>query len=319
MFQHDGENVSQISVLEAGENETIPGMSEHLKYTRVVFGGAFGKFTWGRDLTVGFLTNLATLLLTSHFGLISVEEWHAHGWLFILAVVLPYVVIILPHIFWRFFKAASDLHSNQLEEMERLTGSEASLANKLQEIEETKPNIVPREPGARHVQILSISNGQVIILTAPFIKVRFVNKPTKHSPQSIASGVSAKVKFFNDTGQLVLEMDGRWDDNDQPTLRHPTLTRRDLLMTDFGIEQEHNLDIAFLDRQSNEFVAMNNDNYNYQNFIKPEHILRGIRFRAEIRIVAVHVDVTQSVVFEKFGLPGNARIVEHPLDKAQYL
>jgi hypothetical protein len=96
-------------------------------------------------------------------------------------------------------------------------------------------------------------------------------------------------------------MDGRWDDKDQPSLRQSTQSKRDLLLADFNFEEERNLDIAFFDTTSNEFVAFNNDNFNCQNQKKPEHVLKGDRFRAEIRLVAVYVDVTYSVVFTTTG------------------
>ncbi len=284
-------------------------MSNCPRYHRVLFAGAFEKFAWARDLTVGVLLNLATLLLSYHFGLITLGEWNGHKWLFVLAIVLPYVVIFIPHILWKIYSSAAALHGGQLESIRRLQSERESVENKLKEIEETKPNIVLREPGARHIEAISLNDGRVVVLTAHFIKVRFVNRPTRNSPMSIAREVSAKIKFFDENDQLVLEMDGRWDDSDQPTLRHHTLTRRDLLLTEFGIEGEHNLDIAFLDPKTNEFVAFNNDNYNYQAFRKPEHILRGRKFRAEMRLIAAHVDVTYSVEFATSGLRGNARIL----------
>ena len=64
----------------APQNETIHSMPRHLKYAGLVLDGAFGKFAWGRDLTVGFLTNLATLFLSFLLGLISIAEWNNHKW-----------------------------------------------------------------------------------------------------------------------------------------------------------------------------------------------------------------------------------------------
>jgi hypothetical protein len=58
-----------------------------------------------------------------------------------------------------------------------------------------------------------------------------------------------------------------------------------------------------------EFVAFNNDNYSYQNLKKPEHILSGYHFRAEIRLVAVHVDVSFSIIFTTTGLRDSPIVV----------
>jgi hypothetical protein len=185
-----------------------------------------------------------------------------------------------------------------------------ALLQQRKEFDEAKPNLVLREPGARHVQELSLNDGRVVILKAPFVKVRIVNRPSQHTATAIAHDVSAKIKFFDKVGQLVLEMDGRWDDKDQPSFRSPTQSKRDLLLTDFAIEEERNLDIAFLNPKSNEFVAMNNDNYNYQSFVKPEHALKGDYFKAEIRLVAINVDATYSVEFSTSGKNGGVRIIE---------
>jgi hypothetical protein len=223
--------------------------------------------------------------------------------------VLPYIAIIIPHIIWKIFKAASDLHFNQQVSLTTIESEKAANEAALKELTDAGPNIVLREPGARHIENIPLNDGHVVILTAQFIKVRFVNKPAKNSSNAIAHDVSAKIKFFNENEELVLEMDGRWDDKDQPTLRHFTQSQRDLLLTDFAIEEERNLDIAFMDSSTGQFVAFNNDNYRCQDFKKLEHVLRGSRFTAQIRLVAVHVDATYSVEFRRTGLRGNIEIV----------
>ena len=253
-------------------------------------------------------------LLSFHFGLITLNDWHERKWLFILAILLPYVVIFIPHILWKVFKAASDLHFNQTGAVARLQGEKSNIEATLKELTESGPNIVLREPAARHIETISFNDGRVVIFTAQFIKVRFVNKPVKNSPNAMAQGVSAKIKFFNKNNELVLEMDGRWDNQDQPSLLHPTQSKRNLLLADFTIEEERNLDIAFLSPSSSLFVAFNNDNYNYQNLTKPEHILQGDHFTAEIRLVAVQVDATYSIEFRKSGLRGNIEIVGELLE-----
>lgn len=90
-------------------------------------------------------------------------------------------------------------------------------------------------------------------------------------------------------------------------------SKRELLLADFDFEEEHNLDIAFLDTTSNLFVANNNDNFHYKSLRNPHHVLNGNHFRAEILLVAVHVNVTYSVEFEAVGSSSEARIIEEKI------
>jgi hypothetical protein len=56
------------------------------------------------------------------------------------------------------------------------------------------------------------------------------------------------------------------------------------LETDFRIGAEHDLDIGFRDSQTGQFIAWNNDNYDYQDMKKPEHKLAGELFRVVLRL-----------------------------------
>jgi hypothetical protein len=276
-------------------------MSEYLKYSKLVLHGAFSKFSWGRDLAVAFAINCASLFLSHRFGLITKTEWDAHEWFFVLAIVVPYGVIFVPHIFWRLFKAAFDLHADQDKLISSLQIAKAKSDERLREIEESGPRIVLCDPGARHVETIQLASGGVVLVTAQFVKVRFVNRPESNSPNAIAHGVRAKIKFFNPDKELVLQMDGRWDDAKQPGIERFGESMSDLLPVDFGIEEARNLDIAFWDPRFNSFVAWNNDNYSFQNFVKPEHLLRGDKFTVEIRLVGVHVDEAFSCAFKTSG------------------
>lgn len=222
-------------------------------------------------------------------------------WELIKASFLIYLALLGLYTILHFVLVPWKIDREQSLAISTLRTENAGLLNEKRAFDEAKPNIILREPDARHVQMASFSAGGVVILTAPMVKVRFVNKPAKHAPTAIAYGVSAKIKFFDDVGKLVLEMDGRWDDKAQPSARPTTESKRDLLLADFSFEEERNLDIAFFDTNSMEFVAFNNDNYSYQNLKKPEHVLSGYHFKAEIRLVAVHVDVTYSVEFTTTG------------------
>jgi|HubBroStandDraft_1064217.scaffolds.fasta_scaffold102598_2 hypothetical protein len=163
--------------------------------------------------------------------------------------------------------------------------------SKLEVIEQTKPKIVLRQPGAEYVEHVTRAVNGRPLSTAPFIKVRLVNQPTGNYPGSIAHAVMARVKFYDLNGRLLLDMQGRWADSDQPSIRDFRESRNDLLRMDFGIDDEHSLDIAFRDADGS-FVAWNNDNYNYPEMRKPEHVLTGDCFQVEIKLSAAWVDET---------------------------
>ena len=69
---------------------------------------------------------------------------------------------------------------------------------------------------------------------------------------------------------------------------------------DFGIGQEHGLDIAFRDTDGT-FVAWNNDSYDYEEFRKPNHVLIGKEFQVEVKLLAVWVDETFVFRFSSGG------------------
>ena len=266
------------------------------------YGRFFQKFwedfvDWPRDnIVVAGIATIAPPLVVYLRNPHVAPDWELLKttlW-FYLALLGAYTILQLIRTPWKIDTEKSLAFST-------LQGENTGLLNEKREFDEAKPNIILREPDARHIQDIPLSDGRVIIRIVPFVKVRFVNRPAKHTESAIAHGVSAKIKFFNVAGQMVLEMDGRWDDKDQPSLRQSTQSKRDLLLADFNFEEERNLDIAFFDTTSNEFVAFNNDNYNYQSQKKPEHVLKGDQFRVEIRLVAVHVDVIYSLVFTTTG------------------
>lgn len=171
---------------------------------------------------------------------------------------------------------------------------------KLQQIEQARPRIVPNEPDAEYVEPVHIQAIGNITNVVSFIKVRFVNTPTGLlSPNSVAHDVRAKVRFLEPTpgGRLLLAIEGRWADSDQPSIRDWRQHRNDLLKMEFGIEEEHSLDIAFRDDQTGEFYAFNNDNYTYPQMKKPEHLLAGQHFLVRISLSGPLVDETFEFLF----------------------
>lgn len=172
-------------------------------------------------------------------------------------------------------------------------------AARLQEIEEAKPHIILRNPYTERVKV---NQNGVVALVANVLRVRLENLPQSHYPNNEAKAVIAKVSFYDSSGNFLIDMDGRWTDSAQPVGPH-WQSVVPLLETDFRIGAKHDLDIAFRDssitylEMNPGFVALNNDNFRFPGWKKPEHILVGERFLAKIRISAVWVNAEFSVEF----------------------
>jgi len=165
---------------------------------------------------------------------------------------------------------------------------------KLERIEKAKPHIVLCEPEAAYIEAVTIQAIGNVINSVSFIKVRFLNKPREPFPNSVARDVRVKLRFFEPVpdGRLLLAIDGRWADSDQPSIRDWRQSRPDLLKMAFGIEEEHSLDIAFRDDQTGEFYAFNNENCHYPLMKKPEHLLVGQQFMVRTSLLGPWVDET---------------------------
>jgi len=184
---------------------------------------------------------------------------------------------------------------------------------KPEQIEEANPHIVLREPGAAYIEAVTIQAIGNVTNNVSFIKVRFVNKPRVPSPNSVARDVRVKLRFFEPVpgGRLVLAIDGRWADGKQTSIRDWRESRPDLFRAEFGIEEEHTLDVAFRDDQTGEFYAFTNENCHYPLMKKPEHLLVGQHFTVRISLLGPWVDETFEFQFANDS--GRTKIVPHVL------
>jgi hypothetical protein len=179
----------------------------------------------------------------------------------------------------------------------------SELTARLEEIERAMPEIKLKQPGAVYSEptALNFSDLQgrsVASFNVPFLKVRFVNDPDHSHPAAKANGVRAKINYYRcSDNALVLSIDGRWAESDQPPLYNPAASKAHLLPTTFGHGEEHSLDIAYRDPQNGQFYAWNNDNYNYRGFRYDRHRLEGDCFRVEVRLRGDLVDETFSFTF----------------------
>ncbi len=109
----------------------------------------------------------------------------------------------------------------------------SKLTEKLEAIESSSPKIRAVFAHVKPVRFL-FSGGTTGI--HPFISVRFINDPIHPSQTAIAKDICAKLRhFIPDTGNTLLEVDGRWAGSDQPSSRNWLASKSDLLRTDFNI------------------------------------------------------------------------------------
>ncbi len=251
---------------------------------RSVWGEALGSpLTWGVNAIVALLAwnDSITKILP------ATEDFFRH-FDFVSDLPLPWKVVILlgVNIFLLVEGAARTIRKRERQRDEyRL---------KLDQIEKAQPHIVLREPDATYIEPVTIQAIGNIVNTVSFMTLKFVNKPQRPFPNSVARDVRVKLRFFEPVpgGRLLLAIDGRWADSDQPSIRDWRQSRTDLLRMEFGIEEEHSLDVAFRDDQTGEFYAFNNDNCHYPLMKKPEHLLVGQHFLVRISLLGPWVDET---------------------------
>jgi len=75
------------------------------QHVALVFSRALKDFRWIRDTLLGAGLSIASILLQSHWRLITVEDWHEHWTRWILSIAIPYALVIVPHLIWRLGEA----------------------------------------------------------------------------------------------------------------------------------------------------------------------------------------------------------------------
>jgi hypothetical protein len=179
-------------------------------------------------------------------------------------------------------------------------------SKKLERLENEKPRLVLKEPGAIHCETVSQRfwdvNGRIVKERIDtFLKVRFINDPELSVPSSKANGVTASISYYRcSDNALLLSLDGRWAESTQPSGIPPLESTVHLLSASFPQGQQRSLDIAFRDGESGKYYAWNNDNYKAidQFFVYPGHLLEGDRFRVEIRLRGDWIDKRVSFIFQ---------------------
>jgi hypothetical protein len=194
---------------------------------------------------------------------------------------------------WRIYHSKEERLISITEERDRH-------AARLKEIEDAKPRIVLCNP---YTDKVGVNQNGLQVCIANVLRVKLENAPENNYPNSEAKNVTATISFYDQSGKLlVADMDARWTASAQPVGPH-TQSIIPLLGMDFPIGSKRDLDIAFAEMTyittppPPVLVALNNDNFRFPRWRKPDRILVGERFVAKICVRAVWVDTEISVEF----------------------
>lgn len=259
----------------------------------------------------------------SHFKSVSRLGWAAimAGWSALLAVAANADLFVTkyasksfqdrwdswwhPHLNWQTWIAGmfaiaflmvlegSYRHTAGLEE--RMSRAE----KKIKDIEDAKPCIVVRDV---YTEKVSVNQNGLLVCIANVLRISLENAPPHPYPNSEAKNVIATISFYDHFGKLLIaDMDARWTASAQPVGPH-TESIVPLLGMDLGIGVKRDLDIAFAaispyKAPSPNLVALNNDNFRFTCWERPDRVLRGTRFVAKVHVRAVWVDTKFSVEF----------------------
>jgi hypothetical protein len=97
------------------------GFKKFWKYQVAVLGLAFTDFHMGRDMILGTAIALLNLIFSISFRLIPLKDWNDHKWLWVIATVSPYVIVLLFHFIWRLLLAPAQMHYQSLDNFDSVT------------------------------------------------------------------------------------------------------------------------------------------------------------------------------------------------------
>jgi hypothetical protein len=77
-------------------------------------------------MIIGTVLAISTILFQVHWRLIPIQDWHEHWRLWVLSVVCPYILIVVPHLLWRLAESPWRIHqeaeAQHWKELEATTG-----------------------------------------------------------------------------------------------------------------------------------------------------------------------------------------------------
>lgn len=265
----------------------------------------YGKRYWGvfssglkkstGEQVIGALLAAAIVIYQIHYGIITEAQMKGAYW----SIAWPYVILVGVFMLWHLVRAPAQIDAVMAAEIEDLKSHAEILKARLKKIEDTKPCIVVRDV---YTDKVAVNQNGFQVCIANVLRAKLENDPSHHYPNNEAKNVTATISFYDDSGTLLIaDMDARWTASTQPVGPHWQSTVH-LLGMDFGIGAKRDLDIAFaemtyINMPPPDLVALNNDNFHFSRWKKPEHVLRGERFVAEIHVRAAWVDTKFSVEF----------------------
>lgn len=116
---------------------------------------------------------------------------------------------------------------------------------------------------------------KVFTLTYTALRIRVGNVPDVNT-QDASTKINARVKFYNEHGERVCLMDGRWADSPQPRQRDPSKDYVDYLSAPFPVGAFRSLDLLFIRPEETHCVAVNNDSFGYRDLEAPGRSLESI-------------------------------------------
>lgn len=241
---------------------------------RAHYGAIFGKWWLGVNTIWTLLSSADTLV--AHYGSPDFEKqwdevWIAPKWgwkIWGLGVAVITTIFAIEYTYRRSVVKDSEVRA---------------IHNKLQEIENAKPEIKADEPNSIHIIPVNQGFDGGMTVTVPFLRVRFINDPSGPFPSANAIDVRAKIEYYQASrDKPFLSIDGRWAESDQKTARDHLLSLVPLLKTTFGFKETRNLDIAYRDARTGRFFAWNNEHYRSECL---HHLLDGNDFRVRIELM----------------------------------
>lgn len=250
---------------------------------------------WARD-NIGWAL---VMLITPPIAVLIREPAHEIDWTLVRTTLWIYAIAFGVYLLIHAIRTVWKLDRELIADLTASESREESLGAKLREIEDARPHIIVRNV---YTEKVSVNHNGLQACIANVLRVRLENSPPHPYPNSEAKNVTASVNFYDHLGKLLIaDMDARWTASTQPVGPH-TQSIVPLLGMDLGIGAKRDLDIAFavmtLYRAPNpSLVALNNDNFRFTCWTKPDRVLEGERFVAEVHVMGPWVDTKFSVEF----------------------
>lgn len=216
-----------------------------------------------------------------------------------------YVIVLVAYL----LKEPVTIYNEQGVEINQLT-------DKLEVIENARPNIEPYEPPYVDERPLVQSRGQETrVVPLNFFHIKLANNPSVRTEQATARKVFAKLTYYNEAGRKLLgPIIGRWGDTDQPGTRSPFTPTRDLQAVEIessGLPRE--LDLALRHPQTNSIYAFNNDSYFVEDWRKPDFIINEATIYIQVELSGENADDTELwMLLENSTDSQNIRLTEPP-------